>query len=116
MQVRFPPKVAGTHMAQAVTATSIRFPGGGRAETVVVRNTGSLPMVVLPTEIVGQDRASFRARDGACTRGALAPGADCSIAVTFVSTATRVHRASLVVPTEGAPGPAEVTLAFIPID
>lgn len=140
MQVRFAPKVAGTHTAQAVVSaaggtralpvalrgtqrpvytlapTSIWFPGAGRTETVVVRNTGALPMVVLASEIVGQDQASFRARSGDCTGGPVNPGDDCSIAVTFVSTDSRVHRAMLVIPVEGDPQPAQVTLSSISIE
>ena len=88
-----------TFASQTVATTSA-------AQTVTVTNTGTAPLTVQAASVAGVNAADFTATNG-CTV-AVAPGATCTISVTFTPAAAGARTGTLTITSTG--GSATVTL------
>ena len=97
--------VAGISVAPASLAFGDRRTNAtGTAKTVTVTNTGSAPLTVSALTLGGTDAAQFAAVGCAA---AVAPGATCTVDVTFTPTTDGAKAATLTVASD-APGAAPV--------
>ena len=79
-------------------------------QTVMVTNTGTLPLRVLSVTVSGPNSADFQAA-APCLGVPLAPGGGCAIPVTFTPPAEGARSASLTISTTAPSGPSTISLA-----
>jgi hypothetical protein len=79
-------------------------------QTVQLKNTGITPLTVTSASVTGVDAADFTATATACVGTTLAPGASCSVSLSFSPTATGDRTASLTVRHTGLNDPFVVPL------
>ncbi len=79
-------------------------------QTMLLKNTGITPLTITSASVAGTDAADFTATTTACVGTTLAPGANCSVSLSFSPTATGDRSASLVVRHTGLNDPFSVPL------
>jgi hypothetical protein len=79
-------------------------------QTMLLKNTGITPLTITSASVTGTDAADFTATTTACVGTTLAPGANCSVSLSFSPTATGDRSASLVVRHTGLNDPFSVSL------
>ena len=91
--------------AQPVNASSL-------PQTIMVTNTGTLPLTVLSATLSGPNSADFQAA-APCLGVPLAPGGGCAIPVTFMPPAEGTRAAILTVVTDAPSGPYTISLGGV---
>jgi hypothetical protein len=80
-------------------------------QTLTVTNTGGAPLNVASASLVGSDAGEFSLAQNSCEGAALAPGAACSVEVSFSPAHTGAFSAAdLAVTSDSASSPDEVAL------
>lgn len=105
---------AGGAPAVRLSSTAIDFgtraPGHeGAASPVTVSNTGSAPLAVSSVHLGGPDPGDFLVHDDGCSGASVAPGAGCSLSVTFKPARSGLRTATLQV-NDNASGSPHVAL------
>lgn len=87
-------------ISPAVRDFGLRDPGAGAgaATAFALRNTGNEPLDLGQAELVGPGANAFAIGADACSQTALAPGASCTVAVSFDPSEAGWRSASLAVP------------------
>ncbi|MEA2828383.1 MAG: Abnormal spindle-like microcephaly-assocd, ASPM-SPD-2-Hydin [Actinomycetota bacterium] len=78
--------------------------------TVIVKNTGDVPLTVRMPVISGTEAANFTIADETCTASTLERGRTCEIKVAFAATQPGHFEAKLAVAASGVPRQVEVSL------
>src|SRR5262249_48366094 len=79
-------------------------------QTVRVSNVGAGPMLVRSVRLSGAETGDFDVTSETCTRGAIAPGASCIIAVEFTPRERGLRNAELLLADNAAGSPHQVVL------
>jgi hypothetical protein len=105
-------KLQGPLVADPATGDLGVVPLGNTSptQTMLLKNTGVAPLTITSTSVTGTDAADFTATTTACVGTTLAPGASCSVTLSFSPTATGDRTASLVVNHTGLNNPFSVPL------
>ena len=82
----------------------------GAPKTFTVTNTGTATLHIQGATLAGADPGQFTSTDHGCGGAAIAPGAACSVAVTFTPTSPGAQSASLQIQSDASSGLATVAL------
>lgn len=94
-----------------VQPTSVDFAVvGSRQTTVVVRNSGDVPLTIKTPTVSGSGAAHFVAGDVSCTKEPLQPGRSCEVQVAFAPKSGGAAAAVAVIAASEAPRQIEVQL------
>jgi urease beta subunit len=96
--------------------TSLAFGGqpvstSSAAKRVTVTNSGSAPLTVGSVTIAGTNAGDYRVTANGCSAGPVAPGAACSVDVSFAPTATGSRSATLTLSDNAPDSPQSVPLS-----
>ena len=80
------------------------------AQTVVVHNVGTLPLVISSAVIAGRDVSDFQKTFDTCTGSTVGVGAACAVAIAFFPTVTNDRTATLLLTDNGPGGMRSVNL------
>jgi len=102
--------------APAISPSATSLPFGTEAlgfttaaQNLIVTNSGTAPLTVSSVNVAGANPASFSATNG-CT-ASVAAGASCTIAVTFHPAGLGAKAATVVIDSNAASSPTDVTLS-----
>src|SRR4029077_7089845 len=106
----------GTAPAATVTPNAIAFgnqPTGSTsaATSISVTNSGSAPLVIGAIAMAGTNAADFAKVSDLCSNTTVAPGATCTLGVSFSPSATGARTASLSISDNAAGSPQSVALS-----
>jgi serine protease len=106
----------GTMPAVSIASASISFPttavgSSAPAQTVTLTNTGTGPLLVGGVSLTGANPGDFAISADSCSNQTIAPGASCSISVTYTPSATGTRTANLSIPSNAPGSPHRVDLS-----
>lgn len=106
----------GTAPVASIAPASISFPttavgSTAPARSVTLTNTGTGPLIVGVVSITGENPADFAISADSCSNQTIAPGANCSISVTYTPGAPGPRSANLNLPSNAGGSPHSVGLS-----